>query len=589
MFRVPRFCVVFTLVSAACFSQSPSEPAAPHATGPTQSPAAAKAGEGAAPSASGSAVAPAPPDPLGEALSLYRRGSFDAAIAKYQEFLQQHPQSADAYAGLVRVYLRQKKVELAAQIAEKGFAQTNAPRMRIARGEVWFRQGKISEAENEWTSVINAGFPDARAYLGLARVRDAVAMYKGAKRAIDRAHELDPTDPDIYEEWIGTLPRADRIKFLEDSLAGENNWSADERGAAASYLELLKERAKQKSSSCHLVSKVDATETPLVRLQSDPEHLRGYGLSVVLNGHKSELMLDTGAGGILVKRSIAEHAGISKITATKIGGIGDKGRRNAYVGVADSIKIGKLEFQNCQVGVMEGRTVGGEEGLIGADVFEDFLVDIDFPSEQLRLSQLPKRPGEPEQKPSLKSEEDDADDSAAPEPGDDSKGGVGAKDASTKTAPPAASWFGPQDRYVAPEMQSYSRVFRFGHDLLIPTGIGKVPPKLFLIDTGSLMNFISPAAAREVTKVHGDSDRIVEGLSGRVANVYSANKAVLQFGRLRQENQEMISFDTTALSDSVGVEVSGFLGFILLRFLDIKIDYRDALVDFTYDPKRFGQ
>jgi hypothetical protein len=59
-------------------------------------------------------------------------------------------------------------------------------------------------------------------------------------------------------------------------------------------------------------------------------------------------------------------------------------------------------------------------------------------------------------------------------------------------------------------MKSYTPVFRFGHDLLVPTTIGRVPYKLFLIDTGSLVNFISPAAAREITKAHGDSDVIVE-------------------------------------------------------------------------------
>jgi hypothetical protein len=51
----------------------------------------------------------------------------------------------------------------------------------------------------------------------------------------------------------------------------------------------------------------------------------------------------------------------------------------------------------------------------------------------------------------------------------------------------------------------------------------------------------------------------------------------------------MISFDTKNLSDDVGTEISGFLGFTTLRFLDIKIDYRDALIDFSYDPNHFGR
>ena len=35
-----------------------------------------------------------------------------------------------------------------------------------------------------------------------------------------------------------------------------------------------------------------------------------------------------------------------------------------------------------------------------------------------------------------------------------------------------------------------------------------------------------------------------------------------------------------------GTEISGILGFTMLRLLEIKIDYRDGLVDFHYDPKR---
>ena len=38
--------------------------------------------------------------------------------------------------------------------------------------------------------------------------------------------------------------------------------------------------------------------------------------------------------------------------------------------------------------------MGGEDGLIGADVFAAFLVDIDFPNQKLHLGELPKRPGE---------------------------------------------------------------------------------------------------------------------------------------------------------------------------------------------------
>ena len=106
----------------------------------------------------------------------------------------------------------------------------------------------------------------------------------------------------------------------------------------------------------------------------------------------------------------------------------------------------------------------------------------------------------------------------------------------------------------------------------------------FLLDTGASVNFITPDAAREVTSVSGDSRAVVHGISGSVKNVYRADQATLQFANLRQKNQDILAFDMTHISDNTGTEISGTLGFSTLRVLDIKIDYRDGLVDFIYDP-----
>jgi hypothetical protein len=94
---------------------------------------------------------------------------------------------------------------------------------------------------------------------------------------IDKAHALDPSDPEIRSLWAGKLSRSERIKFLEELLAGENNEDAETRAAMKHYLEFLKARAKDPRGSCHLASKNSTTETRLVRLLLDPQHLRGYG------------------------------------------------------------------------------------------------------------------------------------------------------------------------------------------------------------------------------------------------------------------------------------------------------------------------
>jgi predicted aspartyl protease len=418
---------------------------------------------------------------------------------------------------------------------------------------------------------------EARAFLGLARVRNALSMYKKGKMMIDKAHELDPSDPDIQRFWMRTLQLSDRIQALESRLAATEIGSP-ERADIQRNLDHLKELASEPRKGCHLVSNVTSTETPLVRLLRDPIHLRGYGLTVNVNGQKAKLMLDTGASGILVDRGIAEKAGISKLMETRVGGIGDKDSKGGYVGLANSIKIGELEFQNCPVEVLEQRSVVDQEGLIGADVFQEFLVDIDFPKEKFRLSPLPKRPDDEAGTAgavALRTGDEDAGssaDNADSQPGNPKK-----------PTPPASSRF--HDPYIAPEMQSYTRVFRFRHDLLVPTKVGDSTLKFFLLDTGAWNNQITPAAAREVTKVHGDSNMRITGLSGSVNKVYSADKAVLQFGHLRQENQDLIAFDLTSLSEFTGTEISGTLGFAMLHLLDIKIDYRDGLVDFDYKPR----
>jgi tetratricopeptide (TPR) repeat protein len=514
----------------------------------------------------------APPDLLKTALDAYRKGKFEAAVVAYQLAIKQDPKSGDAYAGLARTYLKQQNIELAAETAAKGTAEApDSPMTHTALGEVLFRQGRIAEAEKEWVKAVNVPHPDARACLGLAILSDAYSLHARARRMLEKAHQLDANDPDIQWRWFPTLKRAERIRWLESYLAGPTNDDPDERESLQEMLSYLKEREKQPNSSCKLVNKLTSTDADLKPLLTDPRHLHAYGLNVKINGQSSKLMLDTGASGLLINRKLAERAGIESVHATEIYGIGDKGPGKGYVGYAKSIKIGELEFQDCLVRVSEKRSILNDDGLIGANVFARYLVTIDFPAEKLRLQELPERPGEKEAPVTLSTGKEDAASSG--------------QEGTASTGQATSS--GPQDAYIAPEMKSYTKVFRFGHQLLIPTMVGKSEPKLFLIDTGSMRNNISPQAAREVTKIHDDPNMRVHGLSGAVKDVYSADKAVLQFSHFRQENQDIITIDLSGISRGTGTEVSGILGFTTLRFMVVKIDYRDGLVDFEYKGPKF--
>ena len=493
---------------------------------------------------------------MAAALKLYRTGKFDEAVAAYNAIVPAGgPEAAAAYAGLARVYLQRKNPADAYAAALKAVALTpdRAPAI-VALGEVYYRQGKISEAEMNFLKPLQACNLDARAYLGLNRIYRATLNWKRAKTNIDQAYQLDPGDPDIRRAYLATLGGAERIKALREYLAGDTDDDAEARERLKNELTVLEGESDHPQSVCRLVTKVSSTETRLERLLLDSQHIRKYALAVKVNGVSSRLMLDTGAGGIVIDRKIAEKAGIKSIVDDKLGGIGDKGEASAYLGHADKIQIGELEFENCFVQVVSGRSVIGDDGLIGANVFSHFLVDVDMPNEKFKLSQLPPIPNESTGEISLESH--------------------------------ATARRQLHDRYIPPEMKDYTKILLIGHALLIPTSVNSFPPKLFLIDTGSFDNTLSVATAKEVTKI-SQSEVQVKGLSGNVKNVYSASKATIVFSHFKQEREDLLTFDLTHMSDSVGTEVSGVLGFAMLRLLDLKIDYRDGLVNFTYDKERF--
>jgi hypothetical protein len=131
--------------------------------------------------------------------------------------------------------------------------------------------------------------------------------------------------------------------------------------------------------------------------------------------------------------------------------------------------------------------------------------------------------------------------------------------------------------------------------LLMPTAIVETKQmkdeaawknELFLLDTGSDSNLISPRAARGVTDLSHNYFGEIAGLSGEVDEVFRAGKFTLSFAGLRMDAPAMTSIDMTKMSHGAGVEVSGIIGAPALFRMVMHIDYRDNLVKFEYDPKK---
>jgi tetratricopeptide (TPR) repeat protein len=491
--------------------------------------------------------------PFALAMGLYRQRQFGKAMAGFKEAADRGgPDAAASYAWLSRLQLIMRQPESAAISADKALQlDKDLATAQSAKGEVYYREGKFTEALGIFRRIALTDKPDARAYLGLAKIHWASGNYLSAKQVIDHAYALDPADPEIFSRWLATLDATQQLDALKSRLA-----SIPEKSP---YYAILKQSvdAREKNENpapgCKLVSTATSTEIKLENMLQGPNHLGGYAIPIKLNDTKATLQVDTGASGIIINSRVAKKADLQKSSNIVLGGIGDSAPSTGYRANVHSITIGDLQFRDCIVTVVDHLRVEDEDGLISTDILEDFLVDLDFPDKKLRLSPLEPLQDIPSPQLSLHS-------------------GMPIK--------PYA-----HNRIIPDKYANFQKVYRIGNDLLIPTQVNEVPPRLFVLDTGSWDNMISPALAREVSEV-SEADAKVKGLSGEVNHVYRAENLTLTFGSFRQRRQSLLAFDLEPASEGAGTEVSGLLGFGMLWILDIQLDYRDHLVDFRLDPNR---
>ena len=405
-------------------------------------------------------------------------------------------------------------------------------------GEVLFRRGDFTQAETEFRAALKLDKNFALAWWGLGRVADCMSLYKTANQDYRQAYELNPRDPRIFRDWALRLqgqPHIDALEKYADMLEAVH----DTAGLAALREHIQLDQGLNGREILRLNTKYEKAEIPLAALVVN--HLRSYGLDISVNGHPLKLVLDTGASGILIARRAVEPAGLVRLASATVRGFGDNSRpMSGYRGLAEQVRIGGVEFRNALINVTDQDIPDIEDGLIGADVFADFMVTIDFAARKLRLDPLPDyRPGDTE----------------------------------------------PHDRALGPQTQSFTRVYRFGHMLLLPTRVGNSREAHFVIDSGAARTLISYDLAEEVSKLDRDGKTGLQGLSGKVADVYQTGNLVLQFAGFRQNNPAMTSIDLWEQSRRAGTEISGFLGLPVLSLFTLTIDYRDGLVNFDRSPQ----
>jgi predicted aspartyl protease len=492
-------------------------------------------------------------DPLLPAQDLLKKGKYVEAAAAFEAIVEKNPASADARTGLVRSLMRAHKFDEAEDAAKKAAVSLpSSALVHATMGDVNFRLGKLGETEGEYRTALKLDGNSARGWFGLGLVFDIVSMHKRAGAAFATAHQLDPEDAQIFEHWLDSLPPAEQLEALKKR-AGANPDTVEAR-----RLKYLTEVAQKKPGQ--LVTEIKPMELKMMPYgrqetgvydinRNGPMTIRkGYGLQVKFNDRASSvLLLDTGADGITIGRKLAEKAGVVKIVDSYLGGIGDQGSVESYLAWVDKINIAGVEFRNFIVEVSSKNDIADEAGLVGADVFNKFLITLDFRNWKLLLAPLPKDPA------SSTSDDDEV----------------------------------ARDRYIAPEMQSYTKCFHFGHDLVVPVVVSDKTVGNFILDTGGDMNTISPKFAAQVTKASYQGDYQMKGVSGRVDRVMTGDKVILQFARMRIESHDLPVFSMDNVSAWEGTEIAGFIGIRTLVQTKMTIDYRDGLVNLeVYEIKK---
>ena len=493
-----------------------------------------------------------------EAEKAFARDHYAEAVVLFRAQMKDGSPDPDrAHDGLIRSLIRTGKLsEAEADATAWNKAEPKNSWSAVALGQALWRRGKVVEALStiQMAAALDQCNPQAR--VEFARILAMSGMKASAKRNIDIAHTLDPNDPTITDAWVGFQPRAIQLNNLTAYLKQRDDFSDVER----KYFEHERQRLSEPPvSRCQLASSIGSTSIPFRGIQDGPASPVYWGLDVAFNGKTRRLEIDTGAHGLLLTRSAASALHLVPDTRLTTGGIGDEGDVDSFIANVENIRIGTLEFHNCDVRELgkNVKTMQAKDGLIGGDVFASFLLTLDFPGRLLKLDPLPAVAGA-------------------------SKG----SDAPTLDTGVAADDEAPKDRTIDASMKNWTKVFRSGHDLILPVQLNDGPMRLFIVDTGSSLNLISHQTAREVAKVSNGSEIQLYGISGEVKKLYTTGPLTLAFAGLKQPASGMTAMDTSRSGEETGVEIAGFLGAPTLHQLTVQIDYRDDLMNFSYDPKR---
>lgn len=252
-------------------------------------------------------------------------------------------------------------------------------------------------------------------------------------------------------------------------------------------------------------------------------NLQGYLVEIVLEegGKPVRVLLDTGATGLLLARDLMPKS-VKAVGLARVQGVGDQAaiRRIPAARIA-SVRIGELEFRDAVVLLAERELLAGFDGILGADVFADFLVTLDFPEQKILL-----------------------------------------------------------ERREATAEEGFRPLQRQGHELLVRSRVNGREGLLLQIDSGANISLLDENVARRSALVTEDLYARVQGATGSASRVWRVDHAQVEVGGLRRSPRRLLAISFANQNSRRPVAIDGILGLPELRDLRLSIDYGRGLIKF---------
>jgi hypothetical protein len=225
----------------------------------------------------------------------------------------------------------------------------------------------------------------------------------------------------------------------------------------------------------------------------------------------------------------AKKLDLETIVASQLAGFGETRGDESRLALARTVAFGDLVFDECLVEVSDGTLTSGADGVLGADVFENFRIGLYARAGVLQLTPFDVPAGQPVERPSIAA--------------------IGMR-----------------------------------HLLFVQARVEGGKEGLFLVDTGAAYT----AIAHEYLPPSAQPGQAVgmTGAQGPLAGATRVAPVALRLGGMPLAENAPLAMDLRPISQLEGVEIAGILGYSVLGQVPFTIDLRHGIVEFARAASR---